>query len=372
MKKILFFVAAVCALALTSCKNNPTANVPGLEAGYNGSAVYGTIANAPNVLMTLEALSGNGQGVPTDQVYSDLKGNFLFKIPTINAGMYRLRAGAKAVMLAFDGNEKYVKIDGDLLTLDKYQYTIQGSPSSITFNTLLQRPLPQSDLKQLIDTVSNPLVAMYFAQRGLNPTENFETHKKLFAKVSAKYPNVPAVAEYAQYIQQAEMMAQSAQVAAGTEAPDIALPDTKGKVRKLSELRGKVVLIDFWASWCGPCRRNNPAVVATYKKYKDKGFTVYSVSLDGIDSRSMATLPPDQSKSMLENQKGRWLAAIKQDGLIWEHHVSDLKKWECEAARAYGVNSIPRTILVDKSGKIAGDNLHGEQLEQKIEELLKG
>lgn len=136
----------------------------------------------------------------------------------------------------------------------------------------------------------------------------------------------------------------------GMAAPDISLPDPSGKNRKLSDLRGKVVLIDFWASWCGPCRRENPNVVRAYEKYKSKGFDIFSVSLD--------------------SDGGKWQAAIQQDNLTWKNHVSDLKGWQSAAAKQYGVTSIPHTILVGKDGKIVATHLRGGQLDAMLGELL--
>ncbi len=136
----------------------------------------------------------------------------------------------------------------------------------------------------------------------------------------------------------------------GIPAIEIAQTDTAGVIRKLSDLKGKVVLIDFWASWCGPCRKENPTVVAAYKKYRNKGFEVFSVSLD--------------------QDRSRWISAIQQDGLIWPNHVSDLKYWQNEAASKYGVSSIPRTVLVDKNGIITNYNLRGEALENKLKEIF--
>ena len=133
-------------------------------------------------------------------------------------------------------------------------------------------------------------------------------------------------------------------------APEIAQTDTAGVVRKLSDLKGKIVLIDFWASWCGPCRKENPNVVAAYKKYRDKGFEVFSVSLD--------------------QDRTRWINAIQQDGLIWPNHVSDLKYWQNEAAGKYGVSSIPKTVLLDRNGIITDHNLRGEALEKKLKSIF--
>lgn len=137
----------------------------------------------------------------------------------------------------------------------------------------------------------------------------------------------------------------------GTMAPDIVLNNPDGKPFKLSDLRGKVVLIDFWASWCGPCRAENPNVVNTYKKYKDKGFTIYSVSLD--------------------NNAQNWLAAIQKDGLEWEWHVSDLQGWRSAGAALYSVKSIPAAFLIDKEGKIVAKNLRGAALDQKVKEIVE-
>jgi thiol-disulfide isomerase/thioredoxin len=119
---------------------------------------------------------------------------------------------------------------------------------------------------------------------------------------------------------------------------------------KLSDLKGKVVLIDFWASWCGPCRKENPNVVKTYEKYKDAGFTVMSVSLD--------------------SDKAKWLEAIQKDGLVWPNHVSDLGGWQSKVARLYGVGSIPQTILLDKEGKIIASNLRGPALEAELQKIF--
>ena len=126
----------------------------------------------------------------------------------------------------------------------------------------------------------------------------------------------------------------------------------------------------FWASWCGPCRRANPKVVEAYKKYNKKGFTVFNVSLDGLDSRTKARYKTqaDIDKKM-EQSKAKWVAAIKKDGLIWDNHVSDLKKWESEASALYGVRSIPTTFLIDREGNIASLNPKGN-LVSEIERLL--
>ena len=137
----------------------------------------------------------------------------------------------------------------------------------------------------------------------------------------------------------------------GVMAPDFTQNDVNGVPVKLSSFRGKYVLLDFWASWCGPCREENPNVVKAYNKYKDKNFTILSVSLDKQDGRN------------------NWLAAIKNDGLSWTQ-VSDLKFWSNEAAALYSITSIPSNFLIDPSGKIIAKDLRGGDLENMLEQVL--
>jgi peroxiredoxin len=137
----------------------------------------------------------------------------------------------------------------------------------------------------------------------------------------------------------------------GAEAPLFQQADTSGKMLNLKDLRGKYVLIDFWASWCGPCREENPNVVKAYEQFKDKNFTVLGVSLDKAEKRDA------------------WLKAIKDDGLAW-YHVSDLKFWSNAVAQLYSVRSVPQNFLIDPKGKIVGANLRGEALQQKLQELI--
>ncbi len=141
----------------------------------------------------------------------------------------------------------------------------------------------------------------------------------------------------------------------GDKAIDLAFASPEGKTIALSSIKGKIVLLDFWASWCGPCRMENPNLVAAYNKYKDtkfkgaKGFTIYSVSLD--------------------QNKDAWMKAIAKDNLSWEYHVSDLGGWQSKPAQIYRVNSIPASFLLDQNGVIIGKNLRGPALDAALEKL---
>lgn len=209
------------------------------------------------------------------------------------------------------------------------------------YDSLMQARV--TEMQQMILTIDNSLVP-YFATNFLMPQADFEFFKQVDSRLYGKYTK----SKYAQELHQ--KVERLAKTAIGSVAPDIVLQDPFGKTVSLSSLRGKIVLVDFWASWCKPCREESPNVVAAYNRFKSKGFEVFSVSLD--DNREA------------------WQKAINDDKLLWTH-VSDLMKWNSSVVSLYNIDAIPFTLLVDGEGKILAKNLRGEALSKKLAEVLQ-
>lgn len=329
-----------------------------------GTSVSGKIENAGDMSIFLDRVGlSTTSNVRLAAEKTGTDGSFTFSLPEgIQKGIYRITLGAKSLEFISDGTEKDVVITGDLNTLQNMDYKVTGSKLTEKFLAVVQgfvrKDIDLTRLTELAEKEADPMVSFMIASRMFTFREEFaELHQKVAARVKAT--GVDFAGEYeniaSSLMKQAARRMATSKIQLGMDAPEIALEGVDGKVRKLSDYKGKVVLIDFWASWCGPCRKANPHVVEIYNKYKSKGFDVFSVSLDGVDNRTRASLQGDQAQIQqnLDRSKERWLGAIAQDNLTWAGHVSDLKKWDSTAAATYGVSSIPKTFLVDKNGKIA-------------------
>lgn len=358
MRSFFLYSLAAATLALSGCS---------AVGDVAGTTISGKIDNGGGLKVFLDQSRPNNQTTVLDQADSDSDGTFKMQLKDgVEPGIYRLRVGSKKVYLIFDGSEKNVVFDGGMPAMDRYTYKISGSPASEEFRQamadLAARKMDVPGVQNFIETAKEPYGAMEFAIITLQNAPDFiDLHKKALERAVAKYGQNQITNDYSVFIANlerayAQQMARE-RIKVGMPAPDIDMTGPDGKRHALSDLKGKVVLIDFWASWCGPCRKSNPHVVEIYKKYKDRGFTVYSVSLDGLDSRSRERLPNEQAiQQRLDASKKAWVAAIEKDKLAWPQHVSDLEKWDTKAVKMYGVTAIPKTFLVDRDGNIAAIN----------------
>lgn len=373
MYKIILSLSTIALLA--SCG----------EAKKTGSfKLTGTLTDTKGETIYLEKLT-NPQPVLIDSAVIDDKGNFTFTNYTPKIGFYRLKANQQNfAMLVLDSTDK-VNVTGSFKDLGN-TYKVTGSPETILFleynniakknkiqldslNQVFQNIVEEKKLtKSQIDSLSNTFQTPYesivnpqndmlskkiiqnanmysslMAIQGMDPLKYADVYKTLDIGLTKKYSRDANVAMFHDVV--LKMLATTE----GQVAPEINLPSPDGNNIALSSLKGKVVLVDFWASWCGPCRKEMPNVVKAYAKFKNKGFEIYGVSLD--------------------QEKERWVEAIKKDGITWPQ-VSDLKQWDCEPAKQYGVTGIPYTVLLDKEGKIIAKNLRGDELEKKLEEIL--
>ena len=237
---------------------------------------------------------------------------------------------------------------------EKQEQSLALSPkveSAVTFNKIrtINNQLEELSLEYFdflqsyIDTCEN-LTSIVAAEN--LPAEQYPEYlRKSIKSLNKRFKNSKYVSQLSDVVES------KLKLIIGATAPDIIMPTPDENIISLSSLKGKVVLLDFWASWCRPCRMENPHVVKLYEKYKRKGFTVYSVSLD--------------------QRKTSWMNAIEADGLKWENHVSDLKGWRNAAAVEYEVRGIPSTFLLDKKGRIIAKDLRGYALDRKLKEIFE-
>jgi peroxiredoxin len=378
MKNILLQLSFLITLfLLNSCgqKNQ--------EIRYN---IAGTIKSATGEKLLLQEIPYGGKPIITlDSISLKEDGKYSFDFIAKEEGIYRI-ATEKDLEILFINDVENIQINADANDYNSYQ--IKGSKTSegllkflkeyrqkdsSIFATLYNLDALQNQKgkdstifwlqKQKIDKISqlnqfiektvttetNPAF-LYYAL-GLS-IRSMEANQVLaMAKLAAEKTKASILIDFVTTLSsQVQANTNASPIEVGQMAPEIALQDMDGKIITLSSLKGKFVLVDFWASWCGPCRGENPNVVANFEKYKNKNFTVLGVSLD--------------------DDKANWTEAIKSDKLNWQH-ISDLKKWESIVVGAYQIEGIPFNVLLDPTGKIIAKDLRGPALGNTLETLLK-
>jgi len=372
----LFIFAAI--LFFFSCNHSDKKTV----------VVSGKFVNAPEVVVYLEMIGADDQPQVVDSV--SMKGGvFELKANTIEESLLQLRfpdtQSSPFIFLASD-NEK-IKLTGDwndfsrlrfegspaserlrlfldslarsqqeMLAIEKFSSSQSDSTAKLKALQAYQDKISQANqyIRSVAEKDQSPVVSL-FAASLMSQSGKVEEIEIVMNGLQKKFPRHAWVNKVVEQFrtdleQSKNSQSAAAKIVPGAIAPDLTMPDQTGKPLSIGSFRGKYLLVDFWAAWCGPCRKENPNVVAAYEKYKSKNFTVLGISLD--------------------KDKDSWLAAIQEDKLNWPH-MSDLKYWESAAVPAYGIKGIPFNVLLDPTGKIIAVGLRGAALDQKLAEVLK-
>lgn len=347
----------------------------GCSTETEGPVIRGKLTRAPNTTLLFQRIGEAGE-ITLDSVTTDGEGNFSFRNPVTELDYYILRANPTNLLFLILKGGETVSITGDAQKLDA-TYRVNGSEDSESIRQLreFERKLNDSlnalytrarDENPVVkDSVGTKLQAAYSKSMERFAQQFIRQHNNSIASLSAtKYLNqqqsLPLMNELEEnlrktfpenkYVRDFSALVQDLRkLPPGSTAPEINLPGTDGQPLALSSLRGKVVLVDFWASWCQPCRMENPNLVRIYQKYRSAQFEILGVSLD--------------------RDASSWKAAILKDKLTWPQ-VSELKMWESGFVKDYNIDAIPFSVLIDASGKIIAKGLRGEDLELKIREQL--
>ncbi|MDC6367539.1 MULTISPECIES: TlpA disulfide reductase family protein [Flavobacteriaceae] len=371
---LTYLLATTLVLAITSCKDKEKKTAKNETMAQDGFVLSGTIKNVDSAMLFLEYENKEGRGIDSIPV---VDGKFSFKGATEFPHMAFLGfTDSETYMEAFfvENSDITVKID----TTAMEAFVFEGSATNKEFAEFIkitETPYA-SKMEALYETYETledeaEIKALEAQMEALSiqadsaTNQYIKDHPNSFIAANAVFdkfgysPNLDeilpvynALGDNIKSSALGEKLMKAIEIAKrtspGVMATDLTINNTEGNPVTLSSLRGKYVFLDFWASWCGPCRAENPWVKKAYKKYKDKGFEIYAISLDV--------------------NKEAWLKAIDEDGLPWIH-VSDLTN-NSEAANIYGVKGIPMNFLLDKEGKIIGKNMRGEELLEAVGELF--
>ena len=368
MNKI-YLIFGIAVFTFLSCSNVS-----------RGVELKGKLQNASNAIVAIDILGITGVK-PIDSTTTSEKGEFTLKLDLKEPSFCRLRmptAGNYLIML-INPNEK-ININADANAIQN-NATITGSPetqkmyvannklktsqkSMDSLNTIYQQfartpaqdsilPILQAEY-QNIQTRESQFLKKYISENATSLTcltyidkidkeKDIAVYRALDESLFKVYPTIAYVTDFHKRVVEMSKLME------GSQAPDFTLNTPEGAALSVSSFKGKVLLIDFWASWCGPCRQENPNVVKIYNLYHEKGFEILSVSLD--------------------KSKEKWVEAIAKDGLKW-NHVSDLGYWSSSVVPLYSITGIPLTVLVDRKGNIVAKSLRGKELESKVAELV--